>query len=126
MDTATVLAQVYGAVLVVMGVSMLREGFLARMMGEIEQSGLFLWFMGLVTFVSGLVSVELYNVWASDWTLIVTLLGWATLIKGAAIMLAPSGTIGLYRSIPMGAIARGGGIAAIILGAGLLYLGVLA
>lgn len=37
---------------------------------------------GYITLMMGLVTVILHNVWAWNWTLIITILGWSTLIKG--------------------------------------------
>ena len=37
---------------------------------------------GYITLLMGLVTVILHNVWAWNWTLVITILGWSTLIKG--------------------------------------------
>ena len=37
---------------------------------------------GYITFLLGLVTVVLHNVWVMDWRVAVTILGWATLLKG--------------------------------------------
>lgn len=45
----------------------------------------------------GMVIVALYNVWRADWRVLVTVLGWLTVIKGAVIMLLPSSMMLFYR-----------------------------
>jgi len=37
---------------------------------------------GYFTLILGLVTVILHNVWVADWRVIITFLGWSTLIKG--------------------------------------------
>ena len=37
---------------------------------------------GYISLLMGVVAVILHNVWVLDWTLIITILGWATLSKG--------------------------------------------
>jgi len=37
---------------------------------------------GYITFLMGLVTVILHNVWVWDWPLVITILGWSTLLKG--------------------------------------------
>ncbi len=37
---------------------------------------------GYITFLLGLVTVVLHNVWVMDWRVAVTILGWTTLLKG--------------------------------------------
>lgn len=39
---------------------------------------------GYITLLMGLVTVILHNVWVLDWRSVITLLGWATLLKGIA------------------------------------------
>lgn len=36
---------------------------------------------GFMALVMGILSVLIYNEWQSDWTLIVTLIGWISLLK---------------------------------------------
>lgn len=47
---------------------------------------------GVLAMVAGLSIVNTYNAWVLDWTLIVTLFGWALLISGAFRIIAP-GTV---------------------------------
>ena len=37
---------------------------------------------GYITLLMGLITVVLHNVWTYDWPVIITILGWSTLIKG--------------------------------------------
>ena len=44
---------------------------------------------GAILFVAGLAIVRAHNRWAFDWTLLVTLTGWAALLVGLYRMIAP-------------------------------------
>lgn len=44
---------------------------------------------GILAMTAGLAIVNTHNVWAVDWTLIVTLFGWALVLGGATRMVAP-------------------------------------
>jgi len=37
---------------------------------------------GYITFLLGLATVVSHNIWAADWRIAITLLGWTTLLKG--------------------------------------------
>jgi hypothetical protein len=44
---------------------------------------------GVLAMTAGLSIVNTHNVWALDWTLIVTLFGWALVLGGATRVVAP-------------------------------------
>lgn len=46
----------------------------------------------LVALLFGFLMVGAYNVWAWNWTILVTLLGWGALLKGAVHLLFPTFT----------------------------------
>jgi hypothetical protein len=37
---------------------------------------------GYITFLLGLITVVLHNIWVADWRVAITILGWTTLFKG--------------------------------------------
>jgi hypothetical protein len=39
--------------------------------------------------IFGLINILLHNVWEADWTIIITLLGWAALTKGLVMFIFP-------------------------------------
>ena len=44
---------------------------------------------GLLTLVIGFVLVSFHNVWVMGWTVLITIIGWAALIKGIMIFVFP-------------------------------------
>jgi hypothetical protein len=97
MNIANTLAVLMGSALVIMGITLFNKSYFNAVMTDLANSKGLLWVTGFITFVMGMVIVALYNVWSADWRVLVTLLGWLTLIKGAVIMLFPSSMMLLYR-----------------------------
>lgn len=55
--------------------------FLGRVIGYTEDKTITIT-TGYITFLLGLITVVLHNVWVWDWRVAITILGWATLLKG--------------------------------------------
>ena len=49
---------------------------------EMTEDRAFVISTGYVTLLMGLVTVILHNVWVANWKVVITILGWSTLIKG--------------------------------------------
>jgi protein-S-isoprenylcysteine O-methyltransferase Ste14 len=71
----------------------------------------------------GAVLIVMNNIWTSGLSLLITILGWLTLIKGAFLLLFPNLALSLYRKFNKDSVLMAGGIVAFILGLVLLYLG---
>jgi len=83
------LAELWGISLVVIAFAMLlKPKYLNMIFAETEkEETLFLW--GILTFLIGLAIVLAHNIWVKDWQVIITLFGWASLLKGLAILFFP-------------------------------------
>ncbi len=44
---------------------------------------------GLMTMVAGVALVQYHNFWVKDWTVLVTIVGWACLLKGIMLIVYP-------------------------------------
>jgi len=53
-----------------------------------DVSGVF--FEGFIALIIGLLIVVSHNIWTTDWRLIITIIGWITIVKGVARILAPN------------------------------------
>jgi uncharacterized protein YjeT (DUF2065 family) len=108
-----------------MGVGMaLRPEQFRVMAAEFLASNALIFIAGLAAFVPGLAIVLTHNVWAADWRLIVTVIGWLGLAGGVFRLLFPQqvrsiGTAMLRHA----AWLRGAGLAVVALGAVLVYFG---
>jgi hypothetical protein len=93
MDSSIFLARLIGPLLVVIGAGLLvnRDNYrtLAR---EFLDSPALIYIAGLIAFVAGLSFVLTHNVWVLGWPLVITLLGWLTLIGGIVRIVFPRAT----------------------------------
>lgn len=116
------LALFYGALLILVGISVLQQKSFADIYGDLFRCKGLLWLAGLFTFVMGLVSLLLYREWSGGVGSLVTLFGWLTLIKGAALTLAPNATTRLYKHTLGTSMLGLAGIVAVALGLLCFYL----
>ena len=123
MNIANTLAVLMGSALVIVGITLFNKSYFNAVITDLANSKGLLWVTGFITFVMGTVIVALYNVWSADWRMLVTLLGWLTVIKGAVIMLFPSSMTLLYRRFLSNHLLTYSGIYALLLGGLLLFLG---
>ena len=87
MDISIFLAQFFGWYMIIIGIIILvrRRAFLEELLKEIEDKG-FLLLSGYLTLFLGLGMVILHNIWIGDWRVIITILGWLTLLKGILLI----------------------------------------
>ena len=123
MSAPNILANLFGAMLVLVGLTVFNKPYITAAMDELARSKALTWLTGLFTFVIGVVSVSFYHALSSDWRVVVTIFGWLTVLKGAFIALFPATSIALYRRIMTGTFLTVAGVVAIVLGLIVLYLG---
>jgi hypothetical protein len=112
-----------GSALVIVGITLFHKSYFSAVMTDLANSKGLLWVTGLITFVMGMVIVVLCNVWSADWRVLVTLLGWLTVIEGAVITLFPSSMMPFYRRFLSNHLLIYSGVYALVLGGLLLFLG---
>ncbi len=61
-----------------------------KMYQDIMGSSAFMVSMGLFGIVIGFLLIEYHNIWVWNWTVIVTIIGWAALIKGIMFLAFPN------------------------------------
>jgi hypothetical protein len=90
MQASLYLAKLIGPTLLVIGIGMLlnRDGY-RDMAREFLGSRALIYIAGLLAFIPGLAMVLAHNVWAADWRIIITILGWLALIGGAFRIVFP-------------------------------------
>ena len=83
------LAEIWGISIVVISLALLVNGkHLKHLFAAIEtDESFFLW--GFISLVIGVAMVLAYSVWVEAWQVIITLLGWAALLKGLCLLFAP-------------------------------------
>ncbi len=90
METSHLLARIIGPYILIAGLSLMinRAGY-QKLLDELRGQALLLLAMGAFTLILGLMMVQFHNIWVFDWPVLVTLIGWIMIIKGAMAMLAP-------------------------------------
>jgi hypothetical protein len=90
MQTSIFLAKMLGPVLLVAGIAMLiNRKELDALVQEALRSRLLFFLLGIIDLAIGLAIVLTHNVWVADWRVIITLLGWLLIVRGAVRMLIP-------------------------------------
>ena len=103
MQNSIFLAKLIGPVMALTGISLLvNESAFRKMAQEFLRSPALIFFSGMLLMPAGLAVVLTHNVWALDWRIIVTLLGWIAVVSGAVRIFAPERAIKLGKK----AIAR--------------------
>lgn len=92
MTASVFLAWLIGPVWLLVGLSvLLNPGFYKDMISEFFEDRLMYLFSGIMSLVAGIAIVLVHNIWATDWRVVITIVGWAGVIKGAVRILLPMG-----------------------------------
>jgi len=93
MATSVFLAKLIGPVLLVAAIGLFinTAGYRA-MAQEFLRSPALLYLAGMLTMTAGLAIVLNHNVWAANWPVLITILGWLAVVGGAVRMALPDVT----------------------------------
>ncbi len=75
------LARFWGSLFIILGLASVGAKLLGRIIKYTEDKTITV-STGYITFLLGLITVTLHNIWVLDWRLAITILGWTTLLKG--------------------------------------------
>ncbi len=90
MDTTMFLASLWGPTVLAIGLGVLiNRAFYVKLYRELDKDVLATLIFGMIAVPAGIAQVYFHNVWDTLPQIIVSLLGWATLLKGAAFLVAP-------------------------------------
>ena len=81
MDITIFFARLWGSFFIVFGSLFIITRQLGKTI-EMTDNKAFVISTGYITFLMGLVTVILHNVWVTNWEVVITILGWSTLLKG--------------------------------------------
>jgi hypothetical protein len=119
------LARLLGPVLAVIGLSMLlRPTAYLGAVTEILRNPALLYFASVLGLLGGVALVLAHNLWGADWRVIITLLGWITVLDSASWMLVPAQAEQFWSPLISSPILPlWGGALVLLLGAVLTYFG---
>ena len=122
-NTSIAIARVLGIVLTVMGLSAaIDRKSVSAALEKVTQDRGFVWSWSFVILTLGAVIVVMNNVWTSGLPMLITILGWLTIAKGAFLLLLPGPATALYRKCNQDGVLIFGGVVACLLGLALLYV----
>ena len=100
MQVSVFLARLLGPLLLLPGVGLLVNPRAFRTMAsEVVGSITLVYLFGLIDFAAGLAIVLVHNVWTVNWRVLITLIGWLLLIRGAARILITDTLMGYAKTV---------------------------
>jgi hypothetical protein len=125
MQTSIFIAKLMGPILFVVGAAVLiNEKSFRALAKELLGSHALIYLFGIIDLLLGLVLVTVHNVWVADWRVIITLIGWISIVRGVVrILFAPYIMKNGLKLIRKPWLFTGVAIVALILGAVLSYYG---
>lgn len=91
MELSKFLSKVIGIYLIIVSANILlnTQEFMHRVSSLINDPSL-MFVTGFFTLILGILTVVAHNIWQWHWRVIITIVAWLTLIKGASIILYPA------------------------------------
>jgi hypothetical protein len=90
MATSVFLAKLIGPLFAAIGFGLLANQTVYRLMAEeFLHSHALIYLSGLIALVAGLAIVNVHNFWTRDWRVVITLLGWLSVIGGILRIVLP-------------------------------------
>ena len=125
MQTSLFIAKLLGPLFLVVGAALLSkpEAFRA-LLREFVASGLILYMAGFFGLLGGLALLLVHNVWALDWRVIITLIGWASIVRAVVTIFWPQWIVSIgAKLIEFRAAFAAAAAADLVIGAILSYFG---
>jgi hypothetical protein len=88
--TSIFLARLIGPLFVIFALSILvNPNTFRTMANDVVRNVTLVYLFGLIDFAAGLAIVLTHNVWIASWRVLITILGWLMVVRGAARVLFP-------------------------------------
>ena len=125
METSVFLARIMGPLLLIVGAGIfINIEHYRRLVADFGASPLSIYMAGTTALMLGLLIVAFHNVWEWHWPVIITVLGWAALLKGAVRILAPKLVAERFQRYGRnGNVVTASAVVTLVLGALLTYFG---
>ncbi|MBS0655748.1 MAG: hypothetical protein JSR46_08220, partial [Verrucomicrobia bacterium] len=90
MDHAILLARIFGPLYIIIALwVLLRTDHVTNVLATIKTNQTLLYLGGTINLLLGLVILALYSTWSWHLVVILTIIGWAQLIRGILVFFAP-------------------------------------
>ena len=99
METSVFIAKMFGIFCLAAAAGMMiNRQFYRKFMEDYANNTALIFFSGMFAIMVGTAIVLLHNVWAANWTVIITFIGWAALLKGAWLIVFPRSVAGVMQA----------------------------
>ena len=90
MGSSVFIARIFGLCYLIIGAGLIfnRKAF-KQIMDDFCKNAALVFYGGVLALVIGIVIIITHNVWVGNWTVIITIIGWAGLIKGIWLIAFP-------------------------------------
>lgn len=124
--TDSQLFQLIGIVYTAAGLGMIMNpDYYRKIVDSFDDNPALIYITSLMMIVAGFVLVTFHNIWVADWTVVITILGYAILIKAVAMLLFPRELMKFSKDLVKKVKnIRLYATVALAIGLGLLYLGI--
>ena len=125
MGSANFIAQIIGLLFSIDAVGVLiNTAIYRRMVEEFTESPALRYLGGILALFFGLFILNFNNAWTADWTVIITIIGWLSVVKGVLLIVFPKVYLNFSNWMRMGdAMMRYMGIIYLLLGLFLTFKG---
>ena len=91
METSIFIARIFGLCYLIIGAGFMfnRKAF-GQVMDDFCKNAALVFYGGVLALVIGVVIILTHNVWVTNWTVMITIIGWAGLIKGIWMIVFPN------------------------------------
>lgn len=90
MELSIFVAKIIALLYLAAGVAALRGVVnFAKIVDDFDKSPALTFITGLFTLIVGMLMVQYHNIWEKDWTVVITIFGWAAVIKGVMFIAFP-------------------------------------
>lgn len=90
MDITVFLAQLWGPTILAAGIGFFTSrSYYVKLYRDLDKNALTVLVLGMLAMAAGIAQVSVHSVWSTIPEIVVSLLGWALLVKGVAFVIAP-------------------------------------
>ncbi len=123
-ETTLLIAQLAGPAFVAVGLGVLvNRAAYQKIYAAMETEMMAMYFVAVSLIVLGTAIVLRHNLWSTPAEIVISLLGWATLLKGLSLTIIPDMMIGLAKSLKIDKMLPLAGVGALVLGGYLVWIG---
>jgi hypothetical protein len=97
METSKILARIMGPAMIIPAAGVfLNFSQYQRLYEEFSKSPSLCYLGGFMALLLGLVVLQFHNRWEAGWPVIITIMGWVSVIKGAVLIIFPAAIISMW------------------------------